>query len=264
LALGRPASKLVELYQKNGREIFPPRPGGMLWALGGPKYRSSALSRALKREFGSDTLDDVLTRICIPAVEIHTGRTRVYKTAHDDRFYRDRTLPAWKVGLATAAAPFYFQAAEVETGRPALDGGLWANNPAMVGVAEALFLKKSLRAVHLLSVGTGETRFTMDPDKARRAGALHWAQNIIDVLFQVQSEAVHNTLSYMPLGNYVRVNCDLKSANEFRLDDARSTRIRALIGLGKTTAQKFGRAALAFCTGEPRGWKSPHAPGPAT
>ena len=41
--------------------------------------------------------------------------------------------------MATAAAPTYLRAHRLERGRVRLiDGGVWANNPAVVGIAEAI------------------------------------------------------------------------------------------------------------------------------
>ena len=44
---------------------------------------------------------------------------------------------AVNVGLATAAAPTYFQAHPMPSGAPLIDGGIWANNPVGLAAVEA-------------------------------------------------------------------------------------------------------------------------------
>jgi patatin-like phospholipase/acyl hydrolase len=45
----------------------------------------------------------------------------------------DANLAATEVAVATAAAPTYFRAAEVD-GKFYVDGGVWANNPTMAAL----------------------------------------------------------------------------------------------------------------------------------
>jgi patatin-like phospholipase/acyl hydrolase len=41
------------------------------------------------------------------------------------------------VAMATSAAPSYYAAAKVD-GHRLVDGGVWANNPSIVGISEAV------------------------------------------------------------------------------------------------------------------------------
>lgn len=264
LALGMAASELLDLYRSHGETIFPAARRRWFRGIRRPRYESSALADALRSAFGAKTLADAQCRLCVPSIDIQTGCTRVFKTDHrGDDFVNDWKLTAQEVGLATSAAPTFFPAAIVDSGRAMIDGGLWANNPALVGVAEATLLGRRLEEIEILSVGTGSTRFTMDGSDALKAGLWRWGPRIVDLNFQVQSQSVHNLLrprptgSYLPLRRYVRVDRELEH-NAYRLDDAK--KITSLVGLGHAAAMERLADMKTFCDGHDRVWKSPHAP----
>ena len=63
----------------------------------------------------------------------------VFKTDHHEDFRNDHLTPMWKVARATSAAPTYLKGHEhEESGRIFIDGGVWANNPVMVALVDAL------------------------------------------------------------------------------------------------------------------------------
>ncbi len=264
LALGKPASELLDLYREHGEAIFPEARKGRLKGIRRPRYDSTALRSALDSAFSARTLAEAQSRLCIPSIDIQTGSTRVFKTDHrGDDFVNDWRLTAQEVGLATTAAPTFLPAAIVDSGRAMIDGGLWANNPALVGMGEATLLGRRLDEIEILSVGTGSTRFTMDGSAALKAGLWRWAPRIVDVISQVQSQFVHNLLrprptgSYFPLRRYVRVDRELER-NAYRLDDA--TKITSLVGLGHAAAMESIADMKTFCDGDDRIWRSPHVP----
>ena len=90
-----------------------------------------------------------------------TSEPYIFKTPHHPDYKRDGRQMAVDVGLATAAAPTVYKAIEKD-GYVLADGGIWANNPIMVGVVDALacFLIDR-RQLHVLSLGTGRTRLRM-------------------------------------------------------------------------------------------------------
>ncbi len=84
------------------------------------------------------------------------------------------------------------------------------------------------------------------------------------MIFQVQSQSVHNLLrprptgSYLPLRRYVRVDRELEH-DAYRLDDA--TKITSLVGLGHAAAMERLADMKTLCEGDDRVWRSPHALG---
>jgi patatin-like phospholipase/acyl hydrolase len=157
LAFDIPLSKVSSLYRDCGPEIFCNRP----WSIGGmltPKYSMEPLRSALKKVFSDATLKDAKTKLLIPATDIANGTVHVFKSAYDPNFVRDSNVSVVDAIVASCSAPLFF--APAKTGYYLLcDGGLWANNPSLVVVTEALSrLEIDRRSIRLLSVGTGTGR----------------------------------------------------------------------------------------------------------
>jgi hypothetical protein len=101
--------------------------------------------------------------LTIPAVSIETYGPKVFKTPHLERLTHDRQVKLTDVCLATGAAPLYFPLHKIgeEQGYFRndffVDGGLWANNPSLVGLLEAIDIltaNHQSRPIHIFSLGT--------------------------------------------------------------------------------------------------------------
>ncbi len=237
LGLEIPSARILDLYRSRGPEIFGrkfPFLGRTFWK---PKYRNDALLYALKEAFGERLLGDSKVPLCIPAVDLSTGQTKVFKTRHHYRLTEDWRIPAWKVAAATAAAPIYFPAFSVHGHDAKADGGLWANNPSLVGLVEALSLGYRIDEIMLLSIGTGEVKYYMDAGVARKAGLFQWfckiftpqffkgvckGQSLAELFLHVQSQAVHNQITLLNPRVYERVN-SLLPPDKFGLDSVKNS-----------------------------------------
>jgi uncharacterized protein len=193
LGMGKSARKICDFYRDEGPNIFPS--GGFLggWRKGlrhllRPKFDSAPLRKAIGSVVGNAPLLASRLRLVIPAYDVDTGRVYVFKTAHDPRFVNEAKLSALDVALATSAAPTYFPAHHIPRHGTYIDGGVWANCPAMVGLTEALtFLRKDPRDVWILSVSTTNYPFHI-ADRKRLAGILGWNKTVIDTLMFGQAE----------------------------------------------------------------------------
>lgn len=171
LAVGRPMSEVVALYREHGPKIFPHRLTGKRSAI----YRASqgdrfvragdkALREALKSVLGTTTMVEVFAgrgiSLAIPAVLMSEHRAWVFKKTAKSGV-RDDRYPLVDVCMATSAAPIYRSLAAInDPNTPAgpqqvfADGGLWANNPIMVGLVDALTIAAPDRAIEIFSLGT--------------------------------------------------------------------------------------------------------------
>jgi len=157
LASGMKANALLALYRDRSAEIFRRRPFCRLGLLSS-RYRNSGLRRVLCELFGDNTLGEISTPLIIPATDIGNGCVHVLKSAYDHEFVRDKNVRIRDAVLASCSAPTYFDPCRLDIYSLA-DGGLWANNPALVAAIDAKRrLGIPLERMRILSVGTGTSR----------------------------------------------------------------------------------------------------------
>lgn len=186
LGAGMPASEILQFYVEDGRDIFPPRRRlGRLWKarkLVTHMYDDRQLKDHLHRQLGSRTLSDSSSRLCIPSCDGTHGDIWVYKTPHHPDYQMDGARRMVDVALATAAAPTFFRPLE-DGGYRLLDGGLWANNPIMVGVVEALTaLGAPSGRIRVLSLGCGSEPYRVGRWKMRAGGLLAWRDAVFGAM----------------------------------------------------------------------------------
>lgn len=243
LGLGISAQEILDFYLDKGASIFPgtsilERNGGLLRQLFSPKHSQADLKAALGEVFDERKLGESKCRLAIPTYDAIAGRIFVMKTAHHQRFKYDINATAVDVALATAAAPTYFSAAPFPVHKDAsyVDGGVWANNPVMVGLTEAVgFLGVQLDNIDLLSIGTTAKPFNIA--RHAKSGAVQWNKGLIELMFEAQMEADLAQARLLLNGRLHRINITAKEG-EFSLDDARPEKIQHLINLGRGEAVK--------------------------
>lgn len=264
LALGESAERILSLYTTHGVEIFTRRKNTNVpfWmhaalrmvrrqfpidedAILRSKYPQQPLRDALYAVYGDRTLGDINTcRVVITAVDLILGRTTTFKTAHQPNFIRDRHRRAVDVALATTAAPSFFPHATIETGTAFSDGGLWANNPAIVGYAEAVKISHleprpdidqpfTQEDIHMLSIGTGKPQYYARPSN-EEDGLLWWGPRLFDVSGGAQSQGVDFQARYlMGESRYTRIDFEMPT-QPWALDDIAV--LSDLVHLGEQTA----------------------------
>lgn len=170
-AIGLPMSAIVNLYRDHGPDIFPHRIKGMASAIyralsGGHYVRKgdNALRAALDGVLGDTTMLDVFEKrgisLSIPSIRMSTHKAWVFKKTLNSGV-RDDGYRLADVCLASSAAPIYRSLALLDTpgtsGGPKevfADGGLWANNPIMVGLTDALANAEPDQPIEIFSLGT--------------------------------------------------------------------------------------------------------------
>ncbi len=208
LGLGISPKRIVELYERNGSEVFAAVPvwsSVKHWIL--RKYSNGSLSQQLQQVFGMRTLASSNKRLIIPSYNLGAEDVYIFKTPHHPRLKRDGRELAWKVALATASAPTYFSACREVDDLRLIDGGVWANNPAMIGIVEAIsMLGIPLGAIHLCSIGTSYD-IPPRPKYLDWGGKGLWASAAIDIVMRSQSQGVDKQVFHL-LGpeRYRRIN----------------------------------------------------------
>ncbi len=150
------------------------------------------------------------------------------------------------------AAPTYFEAANIKSilgvSYPLIDGGVFANNPAMCAYAEARKCKfgevehSSSKEMLMLSMGAGSVNEKIPYSSARNFGLVQWIRPLISVMMSGNSETVSHQLVWLydagkNSEGYIRIEPDLHNANP-DLDDASNENLNALKEAGLHYIQK--------------------------
>lgn len=224
IAVDYPMKDVVNIFEEKSRKIF----GKRWFGFGGiiaSKYDRAELKDILKLALGSRTLSETKTRLVIPATDLVNGNVHVFKSKYLEEFVRDPNVKIADAVLASCAAPTFFDPKVVGEAKYLLaDGGLWANNPSMVALTEAigkLGLEKS--EVKILSVGTGSRQFGYEVRefKGRNWGLLgRWkGKKLLDLILHLQAVNDTNRTRLILGDNYLRLNHD--SSVELPLDNTR-------------------------------------------
>jgi patatin-like phospholipase/acyl hydrolase len=252
LGAGYSAWDLFELYTLRGGEIFPPHGRVGTWLRDKRQYARyaydrHALQRLLTEKMGNRLFGESLLRLCIPAFEGRHSEVFVFKTPHHPDYRTDRFERMVTVGLATSAAPTYFRPLE-HRGYTLVDGGVWANNPVMLAVIEALTCFDIGRdQIDVLSIGCGNDRYVVSEAEITKGGLWHW-RTILGAAMRLQSLAAVNQARLL-LGpqQVVRIEPPIFRPS-IRMDDwPRSVEElvpaadQALLGIGDGVASMFLR-----------------------
>lgn len=201
LALGaglRPAD-IVLHYRRLAVTVFP-EARRRWWRLPArlrrTAYAQQPLRDALHGVFGARLLGDSDKRLVIPSWDVQCGQVHLFKTPHDARLTRDWKIPMVDVALATSAAPTFLPAARVD-GHRLIDGGVWANNPSVVAIAEAVsVLGVPLHAIRVLNVGT-TAEVTNHPKKLDDGGLAVWAPRAAPLLLTASSRGTQGIAEHL-------------------------------------------------------------------
>lgn len=242
IGLGYEPEELVGIYTKHAKIIFKKQP---FWRNGvfNSIYSVTNLEKVLKEILGDKKLGDAETRLCIPTVELKTGRCKVLKTDHHADLTRDWKMPAWEAACATAAAPVYFETFIAATGQHLIDGGVWAANPALVGICEAVrFFGRPFSEIELLSIGTGEESFQETSNNKFDWGLAQWfvTKKLLSILRSTHSQSVLSMVNYMQLKKFERIDNPLKQ----KCDLSDLSKIPYLDTLAKERAQETSRKII--------------------
>lgn len=254
-----PMSEVVDFYKKHGNDIFASRlkclggPGNLLLglkqALVTSKYRQKSLREALEKVFGNRKIGESNNLLCIPAYNLTSAQPRIFKRDYMT-LDRDNNLSYVDVGLATSAAPTYFPIKEIES-NDYVDGGLFANNPVLVGLTEYLFKwsnKKLFDGVDILSISSCEKGLAWSPKHLRRS-FFFWRDYLFDCYSHGQilnedfflKQLINSNSLKFDL-NIVRVNNTPISSQQEKfvsMDNASKQSMKILEGLGKQTGKTY-------------------------
>ncbi|XP_028110454.1 patatin-like protein 2 [Camellia sinensis] len=269
------AKDIVPFYLENCPKIFPQTRGPFAWmvnifkAMIGPKYNGKYLHKLIKDILGDTRLHNTLTSVVIPTFDIQNLQPTIFSS------YQVTSKPIIDallsdICISTSAAPTYFPAYyfknQDEQGNEKefnlIDGGVVANNPALVAISEVtkqvfkqntdFFPIKPMDYGRFLviSIGTGseKTDHKYNAKMAAKWGVLGWLSNngstpLVDVFNQASADMVdvHLSVVFQALhseNNYLRIQDDSLSGTVSSVDVSTKENMKNLVQVGETLLKK--------------------------
>lgn len=256
------AREALNIYLENGDKIFEASLRKKLESVGGvldEKYEAKELDWALQKYFGNKKLSEVLRPCLLTAYNIGQRKAHFFTSIEagerkDDFFLKD-------VGRATTAAPTYFEPVLIKslggTAYGLIDGGVFANNPALCAYAEARNInfskifenkekpnKPTAKEMIIVSLGNGEVKKPYPYSEFKNAGVLKWIKPLIDIMMSGNSETVdyqliqlYKTLSTENFKDYHRIQPEIRTADN-DLDNGKKSNLVALYRDGITAVNR--------------------------
>lgn len=252
------AKECVDLFNLENARIFMDKSmwDRILPIETGPKYDGKGKQQILLKMFGESKLrQDAKKPVLVTAYDIVMRRIVVYKSSGGSDTDHDPSVV--EIAAASSAAPTFFPTVRAATDPPRwlADGGLAANNPAMVVLAEALRQGRTVDDIKLVSIGTGvPTRDKHRADEMGREsqswGGLGWlGHGLIEHLFSGGSSAVeYQCAQILGCDNYIRVDGPLDGASD-DMDDVSEGNINNLKRLGQEWYRTHGQPVLKLLRG---------------
>lgn len=238
------ASDAVDLYMKNGKDIFHKN----FWEnfsnfpLWNERFNVDQMQKLLDQYFGDLKLSDLI-RPCVISSYDFSQRKAVFFNSTDARKVNGdiKNFYLKNITRATSAAPTYFEPANIKSIGGGefnlIDGGVFVNNPAMCAYSEArntefskdpvlqnIFKypkpdKPSAKDMFHVSIGTGSESKKFKFEKLKDAGLISWLPVLIDIMMSGNSETVdyhlkkiYETLDEENRVDYIRLSPSLNNA----------------------------------------------------
>jgi len=227
LASGMSPTQMCDLYANSGQTIFDDSMLDNLTDLGrlvGAQYDTEPLQQELETLFGDLRLGELNTKVAITSFDLDNQAKTPSRRSWKPKIFHnfagedsDAHLSVAKVALYTSAAPTYFPSVDGY-----IDGGVYANNPSLVALAQAIDQdnahteRAELDEVVLLSLGTGIAQSYIEGE-ALDWGITQWSRHLIGMLLEGVSGVADYQCQQLLGERYNRLQVELEAP--IALDD---------------------------------------------
>ena len=284
------AADMLNLYVKEGGKIFAKRKKDF-WSRVGSllditkqiatnNYTVEGFEELLGQRFGDVSLSSSLVKLLITSYDISTGRPFYFSTRlAKDNPHEDITMR--EIARSTSAAPTFFEPSRVRFYRDEnlafVDGGVFANNPAILAYGEAKELWKAGKRFsaagpsntkgfspvvmaddndypfYMLSIGCGHAPSAINYADADKWHAAEWMKPLLtDIFMRSVEESTHYTMQHlMPPyldGRERYQRLELELPREYtKMDDASEENIARLVNLANEFVEENDKLIDSIC-----------------
>jgi len=243
------AEEIIDLYIENGHVIFNASVLQEIKSVSGlvnVKYDPKGIESVFEEYFGNTQLKDLLKPTLIPVYELSRGQNYFFRQQKAQTSSRHNYYLKDLLRSATSAIT-YFPPSQISTvnnkaHRCFIDGGVFANNPALSAYAEFRYHNPELHAkdTMMLSLGTGRQSTHLDCEITSSWGAAEWlyqggfmTSNAISSVSDYQLNAVYDSAS-----NYLRLDALFDESHSSSMDNTKKDYLDYLVSLGESIANE--------------------------
>lgn len=237
--------EIINLYIKNGDVIFNSSVLQEIKSVSGivnVKYEPKGIESIFDEYFGKAQLKDLLKPTLIPVYELSRGKNYFFRQQKAQISERHNYYLKDLLRSATAAIT-YFPPSQISTvnnkaQRCFIDGGVFANNPALSAYAEFRYHNPELHAKDsmMLSLGTGTQVTHLNCEMTANWGAAEWHHQGSFMISNAISSVSHYQLNavYDSRPNYLRLDALFDDAHSSSMDNTKKDYLNYLVSLGET------------------------------
>ena len=250
------AKEIVGLYFDNAETIFQDSLLQDIKSVVGllnVKYSAEGIESVFQQHFPKTELKNLLKPTLIPVYDLTRGKNYFFRqqkaqvSARHNYFLKDALRSA--TSAITYFPPVQISTVDNSRQRCFIDGGIFANNPALSAYAEFRYHNPKLHAkdTMMLSLGTGKQGTHLDCDSTQNWGALEWREPAGNLFANAVADASHYQLSavYDKNPNYLRLNTFFSDTDKSSLDNTSKEYLDCLYHLGMKIVQN-NKPAIKF------------------
>ena len=256
------ARKIARLYELKGAVAFPKafqtiafivknlQKAGII----SDKYSKKFLYKVFEDLYNSTRISDALTDVLIPTYDIQK-REAIFLTRKKAKENSAYDFTMQDVAYAGSAAPTYFDPIKLELPESdyltLVDGGIYANNPALCALAEAKMMYPDAEDFLLLSLGTGHPIESYCYEQVVKWSRGDWTRKVMNMTGDGVSTTVDYQLKHLLPDmkgdkRYYRFQITLNPGNE-AIDNASPNNLGELRALAEQTIDEYDEAINNLC-----------------
>ncbi|PWS33358.1 patatin-like phospholipase family protein [Pedobacter paludis] len=280
------AADMKSLYLEHGSEIFSGRKGGILSKISptlfNRPYDNSKIEAILEERFGKQMLSNAKTNVIITTYDIQRGRP-FYFSSRLAQNNPSEDFAIKDVARSTSAAPTFFKPSVLETEANGevsfIDGGVFANNPAILAYNEAKELWKLQRQAltpatfasgtkgfdpvvsaddddfpfFMLSIGTGYTKSSIEGTQASKWRNKDWFEPLMtDIFMRGVAENTHFNMQHLlpdyrsGAKRYIRLDMELPE-QAAAMDNGKAENVKNLEKIAEKFIEDNHELLISIC-----------------
>ncbi|MGE4570873.1 MAG: patatin-like phospholipase family protein [Gammaproteobacteria bacterium] len=251
------AKEIVDLYFDNADTIFQDSLLQDIKSVAGllsVKYSPDGIESVFQKHFPNTELKELLKPTLIPVYDLTRGKNYFFRQQKAQVSARHNYYLKDVLRSATSAITYFppMQISTVDSTRQRcfIDGGIFANNPALSAYAEFRYHNPELHAkdTMMFSLGTGKQGTHLDCESTQNWGALEWREPAGNLFANAVADANHYQLKavYDSKPNYLRLDGFFNDVDKSSLDNTSKDYLDCLYYLGRQIAEDNKQAIKSF------------------